>query len=153
MWRTRGGYKLNLIFNKELEYEEWGERNAAPLNANYDFEIDDSGNWTADFWWDYQQDKYDTWDDKYWIENGVEKMSVDPWSPVWAIMDFTRDNGNAVVRARKLAWMKDPAKKGKDPYNAFDSEIFKEQQKQFYRFRDTDLSFKYEWQGSGKWDR
>ena len=153
MWRTRGGYKLNLIFNKELEYEEWGERNAAPLNANYDFEIDDSGNWTADFWWDYQQDKYDNWDDKYWIENGVEKMSVDPWSPVWAIMDFTRDNGNAVVRARKLAWMKDPAKKGKDPYNAFDSEIFKEQQKQFYRFRDTDLSFKYEWQGSGKWDR
>ena len=153
MWRTRGGYKLNLIFNKELEYEEWGERNAAPLNANYDFEIDDSGNWKADFWWDYQQDKYDTWDDKYWIENGVEKMSVDPWSPVWAIMDFTRDNGNAVVRARKLAWMKDPAKKGKDPYNAFDSEIFKAQQKHFYRFRDTDLSFKYEWQGSGKWDR
>jgi len=153
MWRTRGGYKLNLIFNKELEYEEWGERNAAPLNANYDFEIDDAGNWKADFWWDYQQDKYDTWDDKYWIENGVEKMSVDPWSPVWAIMDFTRDNGNAVIRARKLAWMKDPAKKGKDPYNAFDSEIFKEQQKQFYRFRDTDLSFKYEWQGSGKWDR
>ena len=153
MWRTRGGYKLNLIFNKELEYEEWGERNAAPLNANYDFEIDDAGNWKADFWWDYQQDKYDTWDDKYWIENGVEKISVDPWSPVWAIMDFTRDNGNAVIRARKLAWMKDPAKKGRDPYNAFDSEIFKEQQKQFYRFRDTDLSFKYEWQGSGKWDR
>jgi len=153
MWRTRGGYKLNLIFNKELEYEEWGARNAAPLNANYDFEIDDAGNWKADFWWDYQQDKYDTWDDKYWIENGVEKMSVDPWSPVWAIMDFTRDNGNAVIRARKLAWMKDPAKKERDPYNAFDSEIFKEQQKQFYRFRDTDLSFKYEWQGSGKWDR
>ena len=58
-----------------------------------------------------------------------------------------------MIRARKLAWMKDPAKKGRDPYNAFDSETFKEQQKQFYRFRDTDLSFKYEWQGSGKWDR
>ena len=152
LWRTRGGYKLNLKFRKDWEYEEWGNRNAAPLDAEYDFEIDDDGNWTADFWWDYQQDPYNDWDDKYWIEDGREKMSVDPWSPVWAIMDFTRDNGNAVVRARKLAWKGDVDKKGKDPYNAFDSEIFKQHQKEFFRFRDTDLSFKYDWKGKGKWN-
>ena len=152
LWRTRGGYKLNLKFNKEWEYEEWGARNAAPLDANYDFEIDDDGNWTADFWWDYQQDRYDTWDDKYWIENGVEKMSVDPWSPVWAIMDFTRDNGNAVIRARKLAWKGDEDKKSKDPHNAFDSKVFKDQQMEFYDFRDTDFSFKHKWQGKGSWN-
>ena len=67
-------------------------------------------------------------------------------------MDFTRDNGNAVIRARKLAWKGDENKKGKDPYNAFDSAIFKQHQREFYRFRDTDLSFKYDWQGKGKWD-
>ena len=50
LWRTRGGYKMTLRFRKEWEYEEWGQRNAAPLNADYVFEIDDEGNWSADFW-------------------------------------------------------------------------------------------------------
>ena len=151
MWRTRGGYKLNLIFNKELEYEEWGERNAAPLNANYDFEIDDSGNWTADFWWDYQQDEYTDWEDKYWLENGRLCMSADPWSPVWSIMDFTRDNSNSVVRARKLAW-KGTDKAKRDPYDAFDLDTFKEHEREFLQTRNIDFSFKYAWQGKGKWN-
>jgi anaerobic magnesium-protoporphyrin IX monomethyl ester cyclase len=151
LWRTRGGYKITLRFRKEWEYEEWGQRNAAPLNADYVFEIDEDGNWTADFWWDYEQDPYDKWDDKYWIENGVQKMSVDPWSPVWAIMDFTRDNSNAVVRARKLAWKGDVDKKSKDPYNAYDPKVFHQHEKQFLKYRNLDLSFKHEWKGKGKW--
>ena len=151
LWRTRGGYKMTLRFRKEWEYEEWGQRNAAPLNADYVFEIDDEGNWSADFWWDYQQDPYDKWDDKFWIENGVQKMSVDPWSPVWAIMDFTRDNGNAVIRARKLAWKGDPDKKSKDPYSAYDKNVFAANEKAFLRTRNLDFSFKYEWKGKGKW--
>ena len=143
--------RLILKFKKEWEYEEWGQRNAAPLNADYVFEIDEDGNWTADFWWDYEQDPYDKWDDKYWIENGVQKMSVDPWSPVWAIMDFTRDNSNAVVRARKLAWKSDVDKKSKDPYNAYDPKVFHQHEKQFLKYRNLDLSFKHEWKGTGKW--
>jgi len=78
-------------------------------------------------------------------------MSVDPWSPVWAIMDFTRDNSNAVIRARKLAWKGDVDKKKKDPYNAYDPKVFHEHEKQFLKFRNLDLSFKHEWKGKGKW--
>jgi len=151
LWRTRGGYKMTLRFRKDWEYEEWGARNAAPLDADYVFEIDDAGNWKADFWWNYQQDPYDKWEDKFWIENGVQKMAVDPWSPVWAIMDFTRDNSNAVVRARKLAWKGDVDKKNKDPYNAFDPTIFRTHEKMFLRYRNLDLSFKHKWKGQGKW--
>jgi hypothetical protein len=151
VWRTRGGYKLNLKFKKEWEYEEWGERNAAPLNAEYDFEIDDDGNWTADFWWDYQQDQYTDWNDKYWIERGRMQMSPDPWSPVWSIMDFTRDNSNSVVRARKLAW-KGTDKAKQDPYNAFDLNTFRRHERDFLLARNMDFSFKYEWQGKGKWN-
>ena len=151
VWRTRGGYKLNLKFKKEWEYEEWGERNAAPLDAEYDFEIDDEGNWTADFWWDYQQDEYNDWNDKYWIERGKMQMSPDPWSPVWSIMDFTRDNSNSVVRARKLAWKgTDHAKR--DPYNAFDLNTFKKHERDFLLARNIDFSFKHKWQGKGKWN-
>ena len=153
LWRTKGGYKMTLKFRKEWEYEEWGQRNAAPLDADYVFEIDDDGNWTADFWWNYQQDPYDKWEDKFWIENGVQKMSVDPWSPVWAIMDFTRDNSNAAIRARKLAWKGDLDKKERDPYNAYDKEVFKEHERMFLKYRNLDLSFKYIWEGKGKWDR
>jgi anaerobic magnesium-protoporphyrin IX monomethyl ester cyclase len=153
LWRTRGGYKLQLLFKKEWEYEEWGERNAAPLNATYNFEIDDSGNWNANFDWDYQQDPYTNWEDKYWIENGHQKMSVDPWSPVWAIMDFTRDNSNAAIRARKLAWKGDDTKKHLNPESAYDREIFKRNEKDFLNIRNLDLSFKYKWQGTGKWNK
>lgn len=152
LWRTKGGYKMTLRFRKDWEYEEWGQRNAAPLNADYVFEIDDDGNWKADFWWNYQQDPYDTWEDKYWIENGIQKMSVDPWSPVWAIMDFTRDNSNAAVRARKLAWKGDEDKKSRDPYDAHNRQVFKDHERMFLKYRNLDLSFKYTWQGKGKWN-
>lgn len=152
MWRTRGGYKLKLIFCKEWEYEEWGSRNAAPLDAVYNFEIDDDGNWIADFDFSYKQDPYDKWEDKYWIENGVQKMSVDPWSPVWAIMDFTRDNSNAAIRARKLAWKGDANKQHLDPTNAHDQTIFKQHEREFLKTRNIDFSFEYNWQGKGKWN-
>ena len=151
LWKTKGGYKLNLKFRKDWEYAEWGQRNAAPLDAEYDFEIDDDGNWTADFWWDYKQDTYNDWEDKFWIENGVAHMSPDPWSPVWAIMEFGKDNSNAVIRARKLAWKGDENKKNKDPYNAFDHNVYRENEKNFVKIRNLDLSFKYMWQGKGKW--
>ena len=153
LWRTRGGYTCKLLFKKEWEYEEWGQRNAAPLDAEYNFTIDDDGNWTADFSWDYQQDPYDDWEDKFWIENGKQMMSVDPWSPVWAIMDFTRENSNAVIRARKLAWKGDPDKKNKDPMNAHDPAVFKKHEVEFLEVRDLDLSFKYDWKGEGKWEK
>jgi hypothetical protein len=67
-------------------------------------------------------------------------------------MDFTRDNSNAAIRARRLAWKGDPNKKDKDPYNAYDKEVFKEHERMFLNYRNLDLSFKYSWQGKGKWD-
>jgi radical SAM superfamily enzyme YgiQ (UPF0313 family) len=151
VWRTKGAYKLHLKFRKEWEYQEWGERNAAPLDADYIFEITDDGKWTADFKWKYQQDEYSDWEDKYWIENGAMQMSPDPSSPVWSIMDFTRDNSNAVIRARKLAWKGDAEKKSKDPYNAYDFKKFKQDEKDFISVRNIDFSFEYEWQGKGDW--
>ena len=51
-----------------------------PLDAEYDSLLTTPGNWTADFWWDYKQDIHKNWDDKYWIEDGKERMSVDPES-------------------------------------------------------------------------
>lgn len=152
VWRTRGGYTLHLKFRKDWEYEEWGDRNAAPLNANYKFTIDKDGNWNADFDWDYIQDKQDFWDDEHWFDNGVLKSSPDPMGKVWSIMDFTRDNSNAAIRARRLAW-KGTDKSKKDPYNAFEQNEYWEKCQKFFEYRDLDFSFNYSWQGQGKWNK
>jgi anaerobic magnesium-protoporphyrin IX monomethyl ester cyclase len=151
LWRTKGGYKLHLKFRKEWEYQEWGGRNAAPLDADYIFEITDDGVWTADFKWDYQQDPYNDWNDTYWEHNGVTHVSPDGNSPVWSIMDFTRDNSNAAIRARKLAW-KGTEKASRDPTNAHDPDVFREHEQEFLYTRNTDFSFKYAWQGNGEWN-
>jgi hypothetical protein len=66
-------------------------------------------------------------------------------------MDFTRDNSNSVVRARKLAW-KGTDKAKADPYNAFDLITFKRHERDFLLARNMDFSFKHEWQGKGKWN-
>lgn len=125
LWRARGGYKLKLLFVKEWEYEEWGDRGAAPLNATYLFEIDDQGNWNADFNWDYQQTHLDyEWNDHYWIEDGVERYSPDTWGPVWGLVNFYTDSSNSAARARKLAWRGDEKFTGRDPWDAFSLDEF-----------------------------
>jgi radical SAM superfamily enzyme YgiQ (UPF0313 family) len=154
MWKSYGGYKLNLRFRKDWEYQEWGARNAAPLDADYIFEIDADGNWSADFRWDYQQDKPKAqWEDKYWVTPEQKVLcSPDTWDKVWALMDFTRDNSNAAVRSRKLAW-KGTDKKNKDPLNAHDPYEFAKQGLEYVAIRELDFSFKYDWKGTGKWNR
>jgi hypothetical protein len=153
MWKSYGGYKLNLRFRKDWEYHEWGARNAAPLDADYIFEIDANGNWTADFKWDYQQDKTkEKWDDKFWITpQRTVSVSPDTYDAVWAQMDFTRDNSNAAIRARKLAW-KGTEKTKQDPFNASIPIEFAKNNLEYLTIRELDYSFKYEWQGKGKWN-
>jgi hypothetical protein len=153
IWRTRGGYKLKLLFKPEWEYAEWGARNAAPLDAEYIFEIDDNGNWNADFKWDYQQTELDyEWKDDQWIDeyNNLQ-TSIETWGPVWGIVDFSRENSNAAARARKLAW-KGTDLASKDPWNAHDPKWFEQAKREFMTTRHIDFSFKYAWKGSGKWD-
>ena len=46
----------------------------------------------------------------------------------------------------------DKNKKHKDPWNAFSEEEFNNVKELFKQYRSIDFSFKYEWQGTGKWD-
>lgn len=155
MWRTRGAYSLRLIFDKELDLHEFGKRGSVPLDAEYLFDIDEDGNWTADFKWDYEQDKKpeSEYKDVKWVENGVDFISADTTGPVWMIVDFTQDTSNSAIRARKLAWKDDPVLRKQDPANAHSLERIFELSKEFVKIRQLDFSFKYSWQGKGKWTR
>lgn len=154
IWRARGGYRLKLLFVPEWEYAEWSKRAAAPLDAEYIFEIDDDGNWNADFKWKYQQDQLDyEWNDHKWTDHdGVEHFSPDTWGPVWGLVNFYSNNSNSATRARKLAWKGDERFKDRDPWDAFNMEDFDQQKQDFVKIRNTDLSFEHAWQGSGKWN-
>lgn len=152
LFKTRGGYKLHLIFQKDLDLEEFGKRGSAPLDAMYDFEIDDDGNWKADFSFNYQQEKYNGWNDISWIVgNGLEvDVSIDPMGPIWKIIHFYQNNSNSAVRARKLAW-KGTDLENRDPYDAHDEEEWRTKNTEFIKYRNLDFSFNFSWQGAGKW--
>ena len=153
MWKTRGGYKFSLKFNYEWELQEWGVRNAAPLYADYIFKINDTGKWRANFNWDYRQTHTDyVYPDKKRIDDNGN-LIIDPCTggPVYTVMNFFSDNSNAASRARKLAWKDDDKFKNRDPWNAFDMDWFNKVKEDFKVGREVDYSFKYNWQGKGKW--
>lgn len=156
MWRTRGGYSLKLIFDKDLDLLEFGKRGTVPLDAEYVFNIDDNGNWDADFKWNFEQEvkPESEFKDHHWTDHlGNEYVAADTSGPVWKIVDFSQGSSNSVVRARKLAWKDDPSKKNIDPANAYKEERFWELSKEFVNIRQLDFSFNYAWQGKGKWNR
>ena len=145
LWRGRGGYEIQLKFRPELELEEFGERNWAPLWANYHFYIDHYGNWEADFQFNYEQ----THKDHVYPEDNASEPG-----PVWMISDF-HDNSqvsSAAVRARKLAWRGDDSKKHRDPYKPWDEDKWNWKKQYYEDHKYLDFSFKKKWQGEGKWD-
>lgn len=155
-WKTRGGYKLRLIFDKELDEIEWGKRGSLPLDAEYIFEIDDIGNWTADFSWDFKQEvkpEEEYHDVKWTDETGKEFESADPMGPVWSVVDFSRDNSNSSARARAIAWKDDPTKQNSDVWNAYNEQEYLDRTVEFKKYRMLDFSFIYSWQGEGTWKK
>tara|TARA_R110000744_G_scaffold328646_1_gene434215 strand:- start:2476 stop:4641 length:2166 start_codon:yes stop_codon:yes gene_type:complete len=148
LWRMRGGYKMNLKFNYEWEKEEWGERSAAPINADLLFEIDHDGNWNADFDWNYSQTHTDyVWED--YQDHGVQRYQNT--GPVYQMMDFTRENSSAAIRARRLAWKGDAKFKDRDTSNAWIFEEQLENERIFSENRDRDFSFDFKWKNNGQW--
>jgi len=144
MWRARGGYHIELKFRPQLEIEEWGERNWAPIWANYTFVIDDEGSWKAKFIFNYQQ----THTDHVYPEGNFS----DP-GPVWKISEFNwpENNSASSFRARKLAWRGDKSKEGLDPWNAWSPESFQQKVDYFTDIKYKDFSFKHKYIGKGHW--
>lgn len=152
MFKTRGGFKFHLIFDPELDEQEFGKRLSSPFKAIYDFEIDSNGKWRADFKFEYDQPKYNEWKDNVFQIGHSDQVGihVDTVSPIWSLMDFSKDLSNSALRARKLAWKGTPLE-NKDPTNASDPIEKKKLERYFLIYRHLDFSFKYEYKGEGTW--
>lgn len=134
LWRARGGYKLHLVFDEELDLIEYGDRNAGPYWATHTFEITDEGKWKADFKYKFKQPE------KKIIEGPGEKI------PFFA-QDYSRETVNPSKRARKLAKPTDwDFDEGRNHIQFMD--LINEEK---WLNHTIDFSFEYDWQGEGDW--
>jgi radical SAM superfamily enzyme YgiQ (UPF0313 family) len=82
LWKTRGGYKLKINFNPEIDLEEFGPALKCNLNGYFEFNIDDVGRWNLDVDLKYIQS-----------DNSFKPFPSQYYEPA----------NSAIMRARKLA--------------------------------------------------
>ena len=132
LWKIRGGYTMTVKFDKELDLKEFGEANAGEYNAFYTFKIDHEGSWTCSL--------QSEWDPP--VLN--EEAGIWPWY----YHDYSDFDNNAAMRARKLAKSEFGMEKRPE-----DSIVVLKDQAHRFNHGEIELGFKYNWNGTGKWER
>jgi hypothetical protein len=138
LWRARGGYEAEILFNPEIDLKEFGTQyGPAQFYATYKFKITDEGQWDADF--DIRFDQVDSpLDDRAYPPEGRKGA--------FYAQDYSRAQSNTVKRARKLAkptWSTDEGRSGQDFADLLDEEE--------YLNNTVDFTFHTVWKGSGDW--
>lgn len=121
LWKTRGGYTTKIIITPEMSLNEFGNRLGCNLTAIYDFEIDDAGNWKADFNFDFKQD-----------------------NDAWRYQDYSRETSLSAMRARQLAI---PGSNGE--ISTTIEKVYSDI-KMVENLQNLDLSFCHNFKGDGK---
>jgi hypothetical protein len=122
LWRTRGAFKLNLVFDPQQDSNEFGWNLSSNFTANIEFEINELGQWHADF--DYKFVQADN---------------------AWSFNDFSTATSVAASRARKLAV---PGSTGQVVYDDVERDHHLELLEQR---RTLDFSFEYKYSNNGQW--
>lgn len=138
LWKTRGGYSLELHFNPTIDEKEFGTTYGPNgYTAVYKFSITNEGRWYADFDMNFVQ--LPNPDDRF--KHGEE----DRFGPFLA-NDFSRLQSNTAKRARRLSkptWSIDSGRSDTDF-----SHLLKEDR---YLNKTIDFSFSYKYKNTGDW--
>lgn len=121
-WKTIGAYDIEIIYDPVKDLQEFSDRLVANYTAKYIFSIDDQGNWSADFAFDYKQD-----------------------DNAWRYSDYSRADSVAASRARQLA---DPKSGGKVTWTI---EKYKKHMVLLDDLVNRDFSFTHQYSDTGKW--
>jgi hypothetical protein len=139
LWKTRGGYDAEVHFNPEIDLREFGSQfGPGMLDAVYKFSIDEEGNWEADFSWDFKQ-----------VDNPFDNRLPPPEGrkgPFYA-QDYSRMMSNTAKRARRIAKPSWSIETGRGDQDFMDLLVEEEELN-----RTIDFSFKYKYNGKGKWN-
>jgi hypothetical protein len=138
LWKTRGGYDAEVLYNPEIDLKEFGSQfGPGMFTAVYKFSITHDGKWTANFDMKFEQ-----------IDNPYDDRPAPPEGrkgPFYA-QDYSRLQSNTVKRARKLArpeWSDEEGRSGQDFTDLLNEEAMLNATK--------DFSFALAWEGSGDW--
>jgi len=131
LWRARGGYKMNVKFNPEIDLKEFGENYAGEYTCNATFTIDYEGNWKLDI-------------DAEWVQPEWDEIGG-KWN--FQYHEFSQYENSAALRARKLA----KSKYGMEGITEEDKNYWQETARNLNK--ELDLSFKTSIGISGKWER
>lgn len=138
LWKTRGGYEAEVLFNPDIDLREFGSQYGPGMyNAVFKFKITDEGHWTADFKYKFDQ-----------IDNPYDDREPPPLGrkgPFFA-QDYSRMMSNTAKRARKLAkptWSDDTGRGDSDFGDLLNEE---------HVLNNTiDFTFQYRYRGTGDW--
>jgi hypothetical protein len=138
LWKTRGGYDAEILFNPDIDLKEFGVQfGPGMFNAVYKFNITEDGKWKADFKFKFDQ-----------IDNPFDDRLPPPEGrkgPFYA-QDYSRLQSNTVKRARKLAkpsWSDEDGRSGQDFADLLDEEKMLNE--------TVDFSFNLRYMGNGDW--
>ena len=139
LWKTRGGYEAEILFNPEIDLKEFGSQfGPGMFNAVYKFKITDEGQWEADFDMKFNQNVENPYDDRLPPPEGRK-------GPFYA-QDYSRLQSNTTKRARKLAkptWDSEEGRSGQDFADLLNEEL--------YLNANLDFSFEHHYVGTGDW--
>jgi len=122
LYRMHGAYSIEIINDPEKDLNEFSDRLAGNYTAIHKFTIDDDGNYTADF--------------DYAFVQGDD---------AWKYNDYSRAESIAARRARALA----VPESGGDI--TWDMRKYERDVALLDELKQTDFSFTYKYNGSGKW--
>lgn len=114
LYKTRGAYKIDITFDSQKDTREFSKFLADNLDASIKFEIDEEGNWKADFSYKYVQE-----------ENA------------WKYERYEQKQTNALKRIRILTGQED------EPLWPFDLKTGKDLEKEYNETVDFSFEYKF----------
>ena len=122
IWKIKGGFEMNLKFDKDLDYKEYGNTLHTNYWADFYFKINDEGNW------------YSKINAKYIQPKNSFKM-----------VDYSQRKSPTIERARRHA-------KPKWGDGSRTKEEIKElKSKEIILNKNKNFSFNFNWEGKGTW--
>lgn len=139
LWRVRGGYEAEVLFNPEIDLKEFGTQyGPAFYTATFKFKINKDGQWKADFKYKFNQHVPNP-DDINFPRPKFRK------GPFYA-QDYSRMTSNAAQRSRRLAkpdWSEETGRSDQEFIELIEEEI--------HLNETIDFSFKYRFKEEGNW--
>lgn len=122
IWKIKGGFEMNLKFDKDLDYKEYGNTLHTNYWADFYFKIDDVGNWYSK----------------------VDSKFIQPKNS-FKYIDYSQRKSPTIERARKHA-------KPKWGDGSRTKEEIKElKSKEIILNKNKNFSFNFSWEGKGTW--